>query len=203
MQNITFPTAISEIWFCDGIFFGTGWRQLHCIHKHLTRSQLIIWWLLDYWLRGAIVLHLYLKVMWMQFILSSHHIPSHICNHASPSVFVIVFVFPIFTMTSMHFPKLRHCPTQNFKLLKLETSICSKRGWGESFFPFNMCSKIILFNTALNPGVPWQYFSCFFNATLMLWVFSWLDPILGFRQYHCGSSRLLLPMQFGLSVTPG
>ena len=120
-----------------------------------------------------------------------------------PHVFVIVFVFPIFTMTSMHFPKLRHCPTQNFKLLKLETSICSKRGWGESFFPFNMCSKIILFNTALNPGVPWQYFSCFFNATLMLWVFSWLDPILGFRQYHCGPSWLLLPMQFGLSLTPG
>ena len=28
-----------------------------------------------------------------------------------PHVFVIVFVFPIFTTTSMHFPKLRHCPT--------------------------------------------------------------------------------------------
>ena len=27
-------------------------------------------------------------------------------------VYVIVFVFPIFTMTSMHFPKLRHCPRQ-------------------------------------------------------------------------------------------
>ena len=28
-----------------------------------------------------------------------------------PHVFVIVFAFPIFTTTSMHFPKLRHCPT--------------------------------------------------------------------------------------------
>ena len=43
-----------------------------------------------------------------------------------PHVLVIVFVLPIFTMTPMHFPKSRHCPTQNLYLLRLETLKCFK-----------------------------------------------------------------------------
>ena len=41
-----------------------------------------------------------------------------------PHVFAIVFVFPIFTMTPMHFPKSRPCPTQNLYLLRLAPLKC-------------------------------------------------------------------------------
>ena len=52
-----------------------------------------------------------------------------------------VFVHPVFTMTSMHFPKLRHCPTQNLQLVKLETpkfiegtpAPCHCSKWGHKF----------------------------------------------------------------------
>ena len=46
----------------------------------------------------------------------------HFLVFVLPHVFVIVFVFPVFIMTSMHFPKLRHCPTQNLYLVKLNIS---------------------------------------------------------------------------------
>ena len=77
-----------------------------------------------------------------------------------PHVFVIAFVFPSFTMTSIHFPKLWHCPTHNLWLLKIATSKCiagilggqisSKYHWPEmpSFpasvlkFSFNACRVI-------------------------------------------------------------
>ena len=39
----------------------------------------------------TIVLHLYLEIMCMHFILSSHHISSHICNHMSHKRFAIKF----------------------------------------------------------------------------------------------------------------
>ena len=61
-----------------------------------------------------------------------------------PHVFVIVFVFPIFTTTSMHFPKLRHCPTIASKTRNMNMHSMSQgrhKQW--FFFSFSQKTEII------------------------------------------------------------
>ena len=44
-------------------------------------------------------------------------------------------------MASMHFPKLRHCPTQNLQLVKAETPKCIEDTLGRGGGPFPLCIK--------------------------------------------------------------
>ena len=87
-----------------------------------------------------------------------------------PHVLVIVFVFPVFTMTSMHFPKLRHSPTQNLQLVKLKTTKC---GRGQ----FSLCTKDPVRLAVIVDPHPhlavslWWIFWCAFNLRIWLHVF--------------------------------
>ena len=58
-----------------------------------------------------------------------------------PHVFAFVLFFPVFNMASMHFPKLRHCPTQNLQLVKAETPKCIEDTLGRGGGPFPLCIK--------------------------------------------------------------
>ena len=67
-----------KIYIADFGNFKQGFLIMHLIQNSNFRAQGMFFQQLYC---NTFVLHLYLEIMCMHFILSSHHISSHICNH--------------------------------------------------------------------------------------------------------------------------